>query len=303
MAHELEQYNETAERIEAAYTAFRSQYVVMHPQPERPAKAARSDMKMRIALLVMVIAGMVVSASRTVVVFGIGKGIVIGGAASVMLEGAAVVMSYYYTRERYRQREDKAETSYIGKYLYAGSLFAVIVMISGNIQDVMGIDGFAQGAIWTALQFPISLLVALSAPIMVFLSGHVLALLAVLDLKADRLLEDDWRSGMAKWEEDLTRSWNANKRSWNGVVSVEPVNPLRLPDVKLHRSNLPANLPSDFTRPSKKTQQTIAWFVANPEHLNTPSRELVEKIGVSHMTIHKAQQQLKAELSQNENQV
>jgi post-segregation antitoxin (ccd killing protein) len=53
-------------------------------------------------------------------------------------------------------------------------------------------------------------------------------------------------------------------------------------------------------RSSSKTQATIAWFVENPEHLATPSRELVERlksdhIEVSHMTIHNVQQQLKAE--------
>jgi hypothetical protein len=46
-------------------------------------------------------------------------------------------------------------------------------------------------------------------------------------------------------------------------------------------------------RVSPKLQMALAWLENHPEHLDTPSRQLRDAIGVSHTTVHKAQQMLK----------
>lgn len=56
------------------------------------------------------------------------------------------------------------------------------------------------------------------------------------------------------------------------------------------------NLTAEHTphqRTSPKLQAALAWLENHPEHLDTPSRQLQEAIGVSHATIHKAQRLLK----------
>jgi len=46
-------------------------------------------------------------------------------------------------------------------------------------------------------------------------------------------------------------------------------------------------------RPSPKLQKALDWLQAHPGHLDTPSRELEAEVGVSHMTVYKAQRLLK----------
>lgn len=46
-------------------------------------------------------------------------------------------------------------------------------------------------------------------------------------------------------------------------------------------------------RPSKKLQKALDWLRDNPGHLDTPSRDIDALIGVSHMTVFKAQQIMK----------
>lgn len=48
-------------------------------------------------------------------------------------------------------------------------------------------------------------------------------------------------------------------------------------------------------RPSKKLQMALDWLSANPGNLDASSRDLESVIGVSHMTIYKAQQILKGD--------
>lgn len=48
-------------------------------------------------------------------------------------------------------------------------------------------------------------------------------------------------------------------------------------------------------RVSKKLQTALDWFRDNPDRLDEPSRDLAEEIGVSHMTVFKAQQKIRGE--------
>lgn len=65
----------------------------------------------------------------------------------------------------------------------------------------------------------------------------------------------------------------------------------RLEDA-VRQVNLTSGQPSR-QRASPRLQAALAWLQAHPEHLDTPSRQLREVIGVSHTTVHKAQQMLK----------
>jgi len=47
-------------------------------------------------------------------------------------------------------------------------------------------------------------------------------------------------------------------------------------------------------KPPTRLEQALAWLEAHPEHWDTSSRQLESLIGVSHMTINRAQRQLRA---------
>lgn len=303
MSHEITQnYDAISDRIQSSYLAYRRQYETMHPQPQRPLREARTDWLMRLSLLVMTIAGMIVSASHTIVIFAFGRSIAIGGAASVMIEGGAMVMSYYFTRQRYRESGfGQTDTSYIMKYLKAGSLFAVVVMVAGNIQDVLSIEGFGGGNLWTAVKLPIAFLVAFSAPVMVFLAGHVLALLSVMDLEADQETEAGYQAILKRWDEELQRSWNASKRKSEWSVRVEPVNSPLLQQAGTSVTSVTVNpvtvsavtavTETDLLQLSATMRKLVEKFRSEPELLQVPSRKLEERWNknVSHQTIHRAQ--------------
>jgi len=62
-----------------------------------------------------------------------------------------------------------------------------------------------------------------------------------------------------------------------------------LPVKSVNLQNLPVE------RPSKKLQTALDWLAEHPEHLSTPSRQIADQIGVSHMTINKAHRILRGE--------
>lgn len=49
-------------------------------------------------------------------------------------------------------------------------------------------------------------------------------------------------------------------------------------------------------RPSKKLQQALDWLRDNPGNLDVPSRDIAALVGVSHMTVNKAQRMMKGEV-------
>lgn len=287
-------YDAIGDRLEAAFLAFRRQHELMHTLPIKPARTSRRDWMMRAMLFLVVIAGFVVSGSRTIVIFAIGKTIVIGGASVVMLEGAAIVMSFYHTREKYREQE--VQRGYMARYLRIGSLFAVIVMCAGNTQDVLQIDGFATGNLWTALSLPIALSVALSAPIMVFIAGHVLALLSVLDMVQDRKAEQDFEEKLRTWNDDMLRSWQTQKRRYGAVVDVQVEHPsneqLTTPPVHSVNSLNAANERSEpdvqrsysvnssagYSKRMDAKQVIREFFERNPQRVNEQLDGLVKSI-------------------------
>lgn len=72
------------------------------------------------------------------------------------------------------------------------------------------------------------------------------------------------------------------------VVTKAPETPIS-PVNSVNLQVLPAE------RPSKKLQQALDWLRDNPGHLDTPSRDIAAMVGVSHMTVNKAQRMLKGE--------
>lgn len=68
------------------------------------------------------------------------------------------------------------------------------------------------------------------------------------------------------------------------------ITPVGVPEPTVNPVNLQV-LPAE--RPSKKLQAALDWLAAHPGNLDTPSRDLAIEIGVSHMTVHKAQQIMK----------
>jgi len=77
------------------------------------------------------------------------------------------------------------------------------------------------------------------------------------------------------------------------VVAKAPETPISPVNSAVNSVNLQER---EVERPSKKLQQALDWLRDNPGYLDTPSRDIAALVGVSHMTVNKAQRMMKGEL-------
>lgn len=301
----IERYNELDERLEAAFTAFRRQHERMYPMPERPTQTVRRDRLMRLVLLSGLVGAVVVSASHTVVIFGLHKHLLIGVAAFLMLDAMIIAFGYYITREKYRNRQ--ADDLHVMRYMGRGIFVAFVVTILANIQDVFTSAGFGVktfGILWTVTLFVIELGKALSAPTMALITGHVYAMLNVQDAAQDRRDELTYQEQVTAWNDEFMRSWQANKARWGASVYVTVDKPVDTPpalplsnavSTQTDRQTDSRQTGAGYNRVSTAVETAKAWYLANPDQWNIPVRDLVPVIGVGKDSIAKARKELQQE--------
>jgi len=271
-------YDEMAARAEAAYTAFAKQYELEHPAPAQTALTRDVvSMAIIISLLVVMVAGVIVSSSRTINEFG---GSFVGVFAFVMLEGGLVAYAFF------RARRAAVESNRVGnarRLATIGLTLAFVSALAANIHAVLKQQHIETPAIVNTV---INLFVAVSAPTLAFISADVLAIELMSGDARRRLAEQQYETALGMWRGQLHEEWQRRQRHLGVSWKVERVEtPLALPpeiDVNLRKN-------TSIDRPSPKLQIAIEWLQAHPEHLKTESRKLGELIGVSHATANKAQ--------------
>lgn len=316
MQEQLQQYDEIVARHQAAYAAFKAVYTQKTPPPVRE-QVERDDALVIVALVVMVIASVIVSASHTIPVFT--KSIyadiatltflqtvvviVVALAAFAMLEVGIVALAYVLVKDQFKRHPDRHVNVQV--YIRAGLVLAFVVAVMANVYSVVGgtLDDEQKGyALWQGFQLLIDVLVGISAPVLAFISGDVLAMQGVAALQQRRAVETRYQVDLATWNENLNASWNAQKARWGVKVDVSvdrlPSNgqtdtPRALSDVSV----LSASEQTDrqtvsragygHTRTPDGQAKVIEYLNANPEHASLPSRKLAEMVGVGHDTANK----------------
>jgi hypothetical protein len=275
MENENNQFNEYAEKHNAAFEAFNSVYEAKHPPPIK-GKADRSDWFIPAVLLILVACSVIVSGSRTVEEFGGGP---VGYAAFVMVEIAIIAFAFYITKNNVGS--DRVE--YTRHMAWAGVIDAFVVAIAANLADVLKKHGIYVSPEVTTM---LNVLVAVSAPTLAFISGHILAVEYLKFTRRNQEADKRFNEQTGEYQEAKLRSWQSQQGRWGIRREVEPVQPVN--PVNFNKIN-------KRERTSKQLERAMEWLIANPGNLSRASRELVEDIGVSHVTIYKAQQIIKAE--------
>lgn len=276
MENENNQFTEYGEKHSAAHEVFSKTYDTENPPPEMP-EVSKSDWYVPVVLMGLVIASVIVSGSRTVFEFGGGF---IGIAAFVMLELAIVAFSFYRTRidtGTDRIQNVRKKTTY-GLYL------AFTVAVAANVHATLKQDG---AEITPLVNTAILLLVAISAPTLAFITGDIMAIEYLRSSRIEADVKKQHEANLQTWKESKHRAWQRKQKEWGIKIISEPVqavNPVQLTDKQAENKQ---------ERPSKQFDKAVEWLIANPGYLDTASRELVEQIGVSHVTIYKAQQFVK----------
>lgn len=279
---QLSQYDELAIRHRAAFAAFSSIYEDKNPPP-KPTPVEADSLFVPIALVVMIIASVFVSGSRTIVEFGGGF---VGIMAFLMLEGAIVAYAFYRTRRNFT--EERLET--VRKMANFGLGLAFTVAVAANIHSVLKEKGVQ---VADGVNTIILIMVGVSAPTLAFISGDIMAVESKANsVKARKAKEVD-DANMTVYLEGKNAAWAREKSKWGVKVEVE-----NMPQPRLEAENtVNSRILQSNTRftPSRKLQLALDWFESNPGHLAEESRKLAEIIGVSHTTVNKAQRMLRNE--------
>jgi hypothetical protein len=228
-------YDETAQRIEAAYKAFRAGYEVMKPPPKEPLlppqpisapKPSVEDKPIETpfwghkqwGMIAGLIGSVIVSASHTIPVFlGLDSisdinllsiEFIIGLSIFVMIEMSVIVFAYSAT-----ESEGNSDTAHrVKSFTRGGMWFIVTIAILANVYYVLAAniaiptEGF-MAVSWGWIRVTIFLLIGTSAPVIAFMTGDILA----VDILKHRA---KIRRDMQAWEEKLNRdfeAWEAKK--------------------------------------------------------------------------------------------
>lgn len=296
------QITEQQQRLEQAYTAYRAVYTTMTPPPELLSVPQLTEYKadnkyIRGVLGVILIGSMIVSGSHTIPTFagadattGAVEGLhgFVGVAAFFMLEAAIVAFAYIRT-QRHIQVTQK-EPANFQQLVTRGLGIAFSVAVLGNIDYTLRSKGFYIAEIF---QVFILLGMAISAPVLAFITGDILAVYQVQDRVKQRKhietyeqrvreVEEQNRVITREWNDGLARAWEANKARWGGTTNVRVERPsahsLPVQPVQPVHSLNSVNSANGYTKQMDSRSIIQQFFANHPEHFNGKLDELVVMI-------------------------
>lgn len=305
MQEQLQQYDEIVARHQAAYAAFKAVYTQKTPPPVRE-QVERDDALVIVALVVMVIASVIVSASHTIPVFT--KSIyadittlnflqtvvviVVALAAFAMLEVGIVALAYVLVKDQFKRHPDRHVNVQV--YIRAGLVLAFVVAVMANVYSVVGgtLNDEQKGyVLWQGFQLVINVMVGISAPVLAFISGDVLAMQGVAALQQRRAVEMRYHADLNAWNENLNASWNAQKARWGVKVdvsvdrlpaeqpsAVHSLNSLNEQRTNEHSSPFSLNSANGYSKQMDARSVAREFFERHPEHLTARLDDLVAMI-------------------------
>lgn len=274
MDTQLTQYDELAIRHRAAFAAFRSIFVDKNPQPQ-PTPVEADSLFVPIALVVMIIASVFVSGSRTIVEFGGGF---VGVMAFLMLEGAIVAYAFYRTRRNFT--EERLET--VRKMANFGLGLAFTVAVAANIHSVLKEKGVqvAEG-----INTAILIMVGVSAPTLAFISGDIMAVESKANGVKSRKAKLEDEENLRQWNEALNAAWAREKGRWGVKVEVE--NPTFSNGIPLESNGmLPAKSSLGHKKVPDASKRVAEYFAQNPEAINGNPLEIASQLQVGKSTVY-----------------
>lgn len=207
---QLSMYDEMAARHNAAYAAFRSIYETKLPKPEQT-ESERDSLFIPAALVIMILASVIVSGSRTVFEFGGG---LVGIMAFVMLEGAIIAYAFYRTRRNFNEHRLDG----VRRLANFGLGLAFVVAVGANVHAVLRERGI-QTAEW--VNTGILVMVAISAPTLAFISGDIMAVETMANTTRERRVQREYQEALNQWAKDLNEAWAREKSRWGVKIEVE----------------------------------------------------------------------------------
>jgi hypothetical protein len=304
---------EAAKRYNQRFIAFSSTYQTQNPPPQKP-RYPISLWIQTVTILIVTLASIIVSGSRTIPEFGDG---LIGWSAFIMLEIGLIVFSFFRTRMNSdtRKVEHSRRSAKIGIWL----MFAIL--LSANIHNTFKSQEIE---LHPAINTVILIFVSISAPVLAFIAGDMLAIDTIRIEQYLRRLLTEYDQKMKDWSEGLNNAWDKNKSRWGGTIRIEsdPIPSLS----NGHSNGIPlgippsngsltggsnGSLPVQFeaaasTAGHKKipmaSEIVRKYLLDHPEHLNKAS-QVIQETGVPKSTVYNVIAEIKAEMATAEEKI
>lgn len=220
----------------------------------------------------LVSASVIVSAYHTIPIF-VGSDLtvitfIVGLAVFVMVELGIVSLTYINIKKSYELNPDK-HTSVL-KWLQVGLALVFIVGLGVNVYSEVMKTGFAHPLV----DLIIRILVGLSAPVMAFVSGEVIAMIGVDAQHQQRAFNREHAANMVAYQDKFLAWWDArkNKILQSVMVTKEPA-----VNSQPHSLNS-ANEPKDDSARSVNSVNSVNSVYSK----NMNSREVIEQFFVQH---------------------
>lgn len=280
----IEQYQEYQDRFKAAYETFVATYSLQNPPPERPiAVTSRTDKWLMAGFVLALIGAIIVSASHTIPVF-VGEnasvaGLAVAIAAFMMIESGIVTYSFFLVRRGNAQ----VEMNKVRKYAGWGLAFIVFIALATNVKYVLTVGGFESKAdnavtIWQIFEVAIAIMVGISAPIVAYISGEILAITSMYEASKQQRLDAEHKEEMAIWHEHLNRAWAVQKTRFGAKIEVTPV-PIAA------KTTEPAKSTLGHTKVQDAAQKAWEFLMQNGGHPKDKSGvEVAEMLGIGKST-------------------
>lgn len=291
---QIDSIEQQVQLAEAGYVAFRRMYAQTNRPPKAKAYTSRLGV-LRIALIIIMCASSIVSASHTIPTFTNANGkdvsqiniviVLVGIAAFFMSELALATFAYVGVMRYYR--ETQQEPASLKTLVKAGVIVPLFVMAAANINHEFSINNQSLPQFITT---GIILAISLSAPFMGYISGEVFAMFEVIDRVDQEKHDKDYAEQNEHWEEKCRAAWGREKGNYGGKIRVEsvPVNSLvhslssertanEYSEQNTQNSHM-GNSANGYTKRMDARTVIQQFFAKHPEHMTTRLDELVPLI-------------------------
>jgi hypothetical protein len=294
---------------EAGYQAFRRMFAQTNRPPQRQTYKSRLGI-LRIALIIIMVASSIVSASHTIPTFANSRGkeiyeihfmiILVGVAAFFMSELALATFAYVGVMRYYRETQQEPKS--LKRLVQWGVVVPFLVMAAANISHEFALN--AQD-LPEFINTGIILAISLSAPFMGYISGEVFAMFEVIDRVDQEKHDLAYTQQVETWEEKCRAAWGRSKGDYGGKIKIEPV---PVPSIPFSNGNsngmngmeslenvqvLPSKSSIGHTKQPQATQIVKDYFVANPDALNGNALEIARELGVGKSTVYTIMKELR----------
>jgi hypothetical protein len=292
-------FDQHTERFTKAWEAFNQLYVLERPAPQPPKWYVGLPWLM-IPFSIIAICGIALSALRTAPVFQqiavplIGEALAAVEAilAVVVIEVAIVIMRYVIVLQK--SEDGKLNADDLRNWMTGGFWLAFGVAILANLYaSLKHVEVLA--TLTPVMDVVIALAVGISAPMLAFIAGDILASLYLRSERRRAELRSRFETALTEWQELRERSWNARKGDYGLRLKVEslsapssnsiPSLPMEFP-LEAQTEIIPAASTVGHKKQPMARQIVETYFDEHPEALQQSPLEVAAALGIGKSTVY-----------------